>query len=52
MYFKECAICHHQVHKGNWKLGICADCWQKIEEGHQKTLNQYLSLDLRTGYYI
>jgi len=46
MRFEHCILCQELHPRSQIKLKICKVCYDKIEDGIQPTLDNYLALDL------
>ena len=43
--FESCLLCTQMYDENEMKLGICLDCWDKIENGIEPTRTEYLEMD-------
>ena len=50
MKFESCLLCTHIYEENEIKLGICLDCRDKIENGVEPILTQYIELDFFNLY--
>ena len=50
MKFESCLLCTHMYEEKEIKFGICLDCWDKIENGEEPILTQYIEMDLLNLY--